>query len=105
MPMCAYNEYKGMIGYTTMNTFMDDAKLIYGYNNAQETFVDDLSMYQNANSFINKELPSIFKVRQMGYNIDNKVFLYYTGRCELFLSTDEGLCWASEELRGLPKQI
>ncbi len=73
MPVCSMTEYKGAIGYVLMTTFIDDAKLIYGYNSAQDMFANELTAYPNALKMVYKELASIFRTKEMEYNMENKV--------------------------------
>ena len=43
MPVSTVTKYKGVFATAYLNTFLEDARMVYGYQSVNEVFVNDLN--------------------------------------------------------------
>ena len=71
--LSAVVEYKSFKAVAYLTSFMEDAKLIYGYNPGTEVFVDEIHRHPEVEKLVKKDMPFLFRTKPAEYNFENKL--------------------------------
>lgn len=69
--------YKGLTGFGYNLIYLEDTKLVYGFNPQNDKFTFDLPQYPQFEKVFLKEFPRLTKTEESKYNFDNRVELSY----------------------------